>query len=451
MKKILLPGVLAVLLMATTQKANAQWGLSGNTGTNPATNFLGTTDNKALKIKTNNVVRMTFTGAGKIGIGNSAPLSRLDILGSSTALEPVVNIVGKYSGAVDVVGLSASSTPSDTNGIGVQGRGNYTGVDGYGNFIGVSGEGTYGVYGFSGFSGTTGEPTGVTGEASGGNVGNGLFGYSSGSVQNIAVWGIATDTSTATSPVDFAGYFQGNMLAWRYYTPSDSRLKTNIQPLGNVLSKVAKLQTANYNFKTAEYPNLYLPSDLQTGFMAANIQEQFPNLVSDVHLPSKVDKNGKLISQEADIKVVNYMGMVPVLTAAIQEQQAQIATKDAAIADLQSKLNTLESRLNAIEASLANAASEKSTATLAGATLEQNSPNPFSQSTTIQYSLPDSYSSASLVLTSSNGVTMRNYTLKGRARGSVVLNANELSAGNYTYSLIVDGVVISSKNLMLTK
>ena len=46
---------------------------------------------------------------------------------------------------------------------------------------------------------------------------------------------------------------------------------------------------------------------------------------------------------------------------------------------------------------------------------------------------------------------MRNYTLKGRARGSVVLNANELSAGNYTYSLIVDGVVISSKNLMLTK
>ena len=46
MKKILLPGVLAVMLMATTQKANAQWGLTGNAGTNPATNFLGTTDNK---------------------------------------------------------------------------------------------------------------------------------------------------------------------------------------------------------------------------------------------------------------------------------------------------------------------------------------------------------------------------------------------------------------------
>ncbi|HQF29137.1 MAG TPA: tail fiber domain-containing protein [Bacteroidia bacterium] len=451
MKKILLPGVLAILLMATTQKANAQWGLTGNAGTNPATNFLGTTDNKALKIKTNNVVRMTFTGAGKIGIGNSAPISRLDILGSSTALEPVVNIVGKYSGAVDVVGLSASSTPSDTNGIGVQGRGNYTGVDGYGNFIGVSGEGVLGTYGYSDVTGTSLDPTGATGVAAGGNVGNGVFGYSTNATQNIAIWGIASDTSTATSPVDFAGYFQGNMLAWRYYTPSDSRLKTNIQPLGNVLSKVAKLQTANYNFKTAEYPNLYLPTDLQTGFMAANIQEQFPNLVSDVHLPSKVDKNGKLISQEADIKVVNYMGMVPVLTAAIQEQQAQIATKDAAIADLQSKLNTLESRLNAIEAALSNANAEKSTATLVGATLDQNSPNPFSQSTTIQYSLPDSYSSASLVLTSSNGVVMRNYTLKGRARGSVVLNANELSAGNYSYSLIVDGVVISSKNLMLTK
>lgn len=451
MRKFLLPGVLAVLLMATTQKANAQWGLTGNAGTNPATNFIGTSDNKTFKIRTNNYVRMTITNGGKVGIGNGSPISRLDILGSTTGMEPVVSIVGKYIGAVDVVGLSASSTPTDTNGIGVQGRGNLTGVDGYGNYVGVSGEGLFGTYGTADVTGTTLDPTGAMGVAVGGNVGNGVFGYSTNATQNIAVWGIASDTSTATPPYDFAGYFQGNMLAWRYYTPSDSRLKTNIQPLGNVLSKVAKLQTANYNFKTSEYPNLYLPSDLQTGFMAANIQEQFPNLVADVHLPSKTDKNGKLISQEADIKVVNYMGMVPVLTAAIQEQQAQIATKDAAIAELQTKLNTLESRLTAIEASLATVTTEKSTATLTGASLEQNNPNPFNQSTTIQYFLPENYSNASLVLTTSNGVTMKSYSLKGRGRGVVVLNANELTSGNYTYSLIVDGAVIASKNLMLTK
>ncbi|MBK7967110.1 MAG: tail fiber domain-containing protein [Bacteroidetes bacterium] len=296
------------------------------------------------------------------------------------------------------------------------------------------------------------DPTGMWGQTSGGNVGNGVFGISQTATQNIAIWGIATDTSTATAPVDFAGYFQGNVLAWRYFTPSDARLKSNIQPLGSVLTKLNKLETATYNFRTSEYPNLYLPSDLQTGFMAGNLQEQFPNLVQDVTLPEKIHpKTGALISQSASIKVVNYMGMIPVLTAAIQEQQTQIESRDAEIAKLNSKLSSLESKIAAIESAMNNNSSAERIGNTMGATLDQNAPNPFNQTTTIKYFLPENFKNARLTITSMSGAVVSDYVLKGKGNGQVTLNANEFTAGNYSYSLIVDGSVVSTKSLVFTK
>lgn len=41
------------------------WGLKGNAGTNAATDFIGTTDNTSLLIKTNNITRSFITGAGQ--------------------------------------------------------------------------------------------------------------------------------------------------------------------------------------------------------------------------------------------------------------------------------------------------------------------------------------------------------------------------------------------------
>jgi hypothetical protein len=46
--------------------ANAQWNLTGNTGTTPATNFLGTTDNQPLVFKTNNQEWIKLTTTGRI-------------------------------------------------------------------------------------------------------------------------------------------------------------------------------------------------------------------------------------------------------------------------------------------------------------------------------------------------------------------------------------------------
>ena len=47
---------------------NVSWSLLGNSGTNPNTNFLGTTDNKSLRFRTNNTEKMIVDSMGNVGI-----------------------------------------------------------------------------------------------------------------------------------------------------------------------------------------------------------------------------------------------------------------------------------------------------------------------------------------------------------------------------------------------
>ena len=58
------------------------WGLTGNTGTDQATNFIGTTDANDWVIKTNNTEKMRVTTAGKVGIGVTAPTATLEVNGT---------------------------------------------------------------------------------------------------------------------------------------------------------------------------------------------------------------------------------------------------------------------------------------------------------------------------------------------------------------------------------
>ncbi len=55
------------------------WDLSGNSGTNPASNFLGTSDAQDLVVRTNNSERIRVTSNGRIGIGTSNPQVPLEV------------------------------------------------------------------------------------------------------------------------------------------------------------------------------------------------------------------------------------------------------------------------------------------------------------------------------------------------------------------------------------
>jgi len=62
--------------------SSTDWHLTGNIGTTPGTNFLGTIDNQDLVFKTSNTERMRITTAGNVGIGTQNPAANLDVNGT---------------------------------------------------------------------------------------------------------------------------------------------------------------------------------------------------------------------------------------------------------------------------------------------------------------------------------------------------------------------------------
>lgn len=63
------------LIISNNNVDTMAWKTGGNAGTTAGTHFLGTTDNKALVIKTNNVERLRFTTNNEVGIGTATPNS----------------------------------------------------------------------------------------------------------------------------------------------------------------------------------------------------------------------------------------------------------------------------------------------------------------------------------------------------------------------------------------
>ncbi|OQY96857.1 MAG: hypothetical protein B6D37_00915 [Sphingobacteriales bacterium UTBCD1] len=68
--------------IADLAAATSNWSLDGNSGTNPALNFLGTVDGQPLVMKTNNNEAMRIDASGNIGIGTNNPTAKLNVNGS---------------------------------------------------------------------------------------------------------------------------------------------------------------------------------------------------------------------------------------------------------------------------------------------------------------------------------------------------------------------------------
>ncbi len=71
------------------------WLLTGNSGTNPASHFLGTTDNQPLVIRTNNAEVMRVTATGNVGIGTPSPQDLLHV--HKAAVSGVAETIARFS------------------------------------------------------------------------------------------------------------------------------------------------------------------------------------------------------------------------------------------------------------------------------------------------------------------------------------------------------------------
>jgi trimeric autotransporter adhesin len=86
------------------------WGLNGNTGTNPSSNFIGTVDNNAMRFRTNNLERFTILPTGQIGIGTNTPSSLLHATQTLTGSTPMVIIENGHATGDASLRFSGGST-----------------------------------------------------------------------------------------------------------------------------------------------------------------------------------------------------------------------------------------------------------------------------------------------------------------------------------------------------
>ena len=121
--------------------------------------------------------------------------------------------------------------------------------------------------------------------------------------------GFGTATPGATLDVNGNIRANGNISGGGFTNTSDARLKTDIVPVTNALVAVMKLNPVDYNKK--ESINAVNYNMKEMGFLAQDIRKIFPELVFEAK------DTYKTLS-------VNYIALIPVLTKAIQEQQAQI-------------------------------------------------------------------------------------------------------------------------------
>lgn len=230
--------------------------------------------------------------------------------------------------------------------------------------------------------------------------------------------------------------------------PSDKKLKRNIAQFENGLDIVLGINTVQYEYNGKAGTTA---GESQIGVVAQELEEVAPFMVRDrVYTKTDIDEFGNetVISTE-NIKTVNASSLKWILVNAIKEQQVQIEEKDQLIADLAERLATIEAKMDN-----ASFGMNQTTVELNGydlAQLDQNRPNPFNGTTDIAYIIPTDSNNASINILDSSGRMIKKITLDHAGEGNLTINANNIPSGAYSYQLEVDGKVVETKQMVLTK
>lgn len=305
--------------------SDRDWYLVANLGTAAAGNI-------SIYDATAGASRFTILPSGNIGIGTVAPSTRLQVL-DPTAGGTAAYFENTYSGASNGVGLFAKALNSAGYGIAAQFVAGYEGVD-----VSV----TPTTLLTSSYAMNVVNSGGVAGTHYGINVSAtstlganyGVYASASGGLTNYAVYSNGPQFSTSGS-------------AW---TVSDRRLKRDIQDLSiNATATIAKIKVKQYYFDTEKYKQLNLPAELQWGFIAQDMEQIIPGMVKESVHPAQYDpKTKEKISDEVDLKVIQYDKLFPLLVKSAQEQEAVIEKQQEQIGAMQKQLEVQQQQIDAL-------------------------------------------------------------------------------------------------------
>lgn len=366
------------------------------------------------------------------------------------------------SGGTNTAGIGVYSVNGSNQNVGITSVAMNTGTPAQQN-TGVMGRGFYGKQNFGGNFDSQSNSTSQT------TVNYGVLTQANG--PSTVNYGIYASASAGTS--NYAGYFQGNVhvtgtltIPGGTVTASDQLFKTNIQNLNGAMSLINQLQPRTYNLDTQNFVDFNFENDQQMGLIAQEVETVIPTIVSNHIRPAQYDSLGIEIAPEIAYKGVEYEELIPLLIAGMKEQQTVISSKDSLINNLNDRLTQLENCLSGIlpmlcqmNQSMVQPTSEEVQQKLKAAIdvklsdknaiiLNQNVPNPFAESTVISYSIPTTVQKAQIHFYDGSGKLINSVDIVERGSGQLNVFADDLSTGVYTYSLVADGQIVSTKRMM---
>ena len=291
---------------------------------------------------------------------------------------------------------------------------------------------------------------GGAGNGSNESYGGRFFGINSTRAYGVYAGGSGGSTNTygiyAKAPVgagSFAGYFSGNVFVAGSGTytgtwlPSDGQLKTGVMPIASGLSVVQQLQPSTYTYVPDAAPAMHLPSGMQSGLVAQQLEEVLPHLVQEMELPAELDSAGYVVHSAVTFKAINYVGLIPYLIAGIQELQEQNQQFQAQLAQCCATDGRSAEPGGQVGHGAAIAADDLRTERL------QIIPNPVAPSTTLRYYVPRA-GRVRLELSAEDGRALENLLEMRAVEGEqqYTWDTSRLSAGVYLVALVVDEQVV---------
>jgi hypothetical protein len=362
------------------------WSLQGNSGTNPALNFIGTIDNQMVKFKTNNTEHLRMTAAGRFGFNSVSPMGtyypyhRIEIQ-DSTGLNSdiIIRTASVGSNGVPAWVSMKSNGSLQTPAIVVQNdylsEQYYMGYDGA-NFllaakIDAFVDGTPGLWDMPGRLSFFTTQDGFAfpfermriannGDIRWANLQAYLRNDQGGSLElggNDLIAGVgmpyidfhyqaavnnynARMQTTGTNKLevlfaDGIGEFKVNGIVTASCGTlicSDKRFKKDIVELDNATSlrKLLQLNAYFYYFDTQKFPQNGFSNEKQVGLLAQEVEILFPELV-------KTGNDG--------YKMVDYSKLSPILLSGMKAQNTRLEALEKENEELKARLQRLEKRL----------------------------------------------------------------------------------------------------------
>ena len=266
---------------------------------------------------------------------------------------------------------------------------------------------------------------------------------------------------------------------------SDKRYKKQIRKESNHLDFILKLAPVSYQYNTvkmvreeqSQMASFEKASTSESNARSSELVEEKAAALKAARQKDKIRYSG-FLAQDVE-KAANSVGyqdfsgivkpevnggkyalryaefVVP-LVGAVQEQQAVIEQQSEELTILKEENEALATRLDQLENVLADLLANNQTtkpttqkATLSGATLGQNQPNPFKGTTQLPYSIPVQSQSARILINDAAGKTLKTVPIQQFGNGVLELNINGMAKGTYFYSLEIDGQIIKTLPMQL--